>query len=174
MSYVNASIFLRKYYRRRVKEITKTEKPSSLVNATNPPSQRRAKGLTRPQTPQERALTKKTQKEKLTCVPYARPWSIYELTQGHAGTSQSHEVDLVDRSQRRRRPCKVPGAKKRPSEGKELNYLVANAVKAVLTAKKHDKAKASSASGSEDDQEHFNFKTLKIGGEMTNTLHAAE
>ena len=66
------------------------------------------------------------------------------------------------------------GAKKRPSEGKELNYLVANAVKAVLTAKKHDKAKASSESGSEDDQEHFNFKTLKIGGEMTNTLHAAE
>ena len=54
-------------------------------------------------------------------------------------------------------------AKKRPTKGKELNALVANAVKAVLNTKKCKNAKESRDSGSEDKQEHFNFDTLKIG-----------
>ena len=57
------------------------------------------------------------------------------------------------------------GAKKRPDEVEELNALVAKAVKAVLTTNKHKKPKASSDSGSEDDQEKFNFETFKIGEE---------
>ena len=43
------------------------------------------------------------------------------------------------------------GAKKRPDEGKELNSLVANALKAVITKNKCKKSKALSVSGSEDD-----------------------
>ena len=44
------------------------------------------------------------------------------------------------------------GTKKRPAKGEELNSLVANAVKSVLTINKRKKAKASSESASEDDQ----------------------
>ena len=44
-----------------------------------------------------------------------------------------------------------------------MNALVANAIKEVLKPNKLLKAKASSESGSEDKQEHFSFKTLKIG-----------
>ena len=54
------------------------------------------------------------------------------------------------------------GAKKRPAEGKYLNALVANKVKEVLKTNKRNKAKASSDSGSEDEQEHFNFETPNI------------
>ena len=57
------------------------------------------------------------------------------------------------------------GAKKRLFECKELNALVAKAVKEVINTRKHLKAKTSSYSGSEDDQEQFNFETLKIGEE---------
>ena len=57
------------------------------------------------------------------------------------------------------------GAKKRPAKGKELNYLFANAVKAVLVTNQRKKAKTLSDSGSEDDQEQFNFECLKIGEE---------
>ena len=57
------------------------------------------------------------------------------------------------------------GVKKRPDEGEDLNALVANTAKAVLTTNKRKKAKALSESGLEDDQEHFNFETLKIGSE---------
>ena len=49
------------------------------------------------------------------------------------------------------------GAKKSPAEGKELDALVANAVKYILTTKTCKNAKTSSDSGSEDEQEHFNF-----------------
>ena len=55
------------------------------------------------------------------------------------------------------------GAKKRLSEGEDLNALVSNEVKAVLTTNKCKNAKASSDSRSEDKQNHFNFETLKIG-----------
>ena len=55
------------------------------------------------------------------------------------------------------------GAKKLPSKGKELNDLVTNAVKSVLTTNKSLKSKASSDSGSEDEQEQFYLQTLKIG-----------
>ena len=48
-------------------------------------------------------------------------------------------------------------AKKRPAEVKELNAVVANAVKAVLTTNKYNNFKSSSDSGSEGEQEHFNF-----------------
>ena len=57
------------------------------------------------------------------------------------------------------------GVKKRPDEGEDLNALVANTAKSVLTTIKRKKAKALSESGLEDDQEHFNFETLKIGSE---------
>ena len=57
------------------------------------------------------------------------------------------------------------GAKKRPAEGKDLNYLVANAVKSVINPNKRNRAKASSDSSSEDKQEHYNSETLNIGGE---------
>ena len=70
------------------------------------------------------------------------------------------------------------GAKKRLDEVKELNSLVANTVKAVLTTNTHKKAKALSESGSEDDKYHFNFESLKIGGEWqtarTPQIHDAE
>ena len=55
------------------------------------------------------------------------------------------------------------GAKKRPSEGKDLNALVVNALKAVLNRNKYLKAKASIDSSSEDEQENFNSENLKIG-----------
>ena len=57
------------------------------------------------------------------------------------------------------------GAKKRPAEGKELNGLVSNSVKEVLKSNKRLKSKASSDSGSEDEQDKFNFKTLNNGEE---------
>ena len=56
------------------------------------------------------------------------------------------------------------GSKKRPDEGKELNSVVANVVKTVLTTNKRKKSKASSDSGSEDKQEPINLKTLNIRG----------
>ena len=55
------------------------------------------------------------------------------------------------------------GAKKRPSEGEELNALADNAVKEVLNTNKRKNSKESSEPGSEDKHEHFNFKTIKIG-----------
>ena len=56
-------------------------------------------------------------------------------------------------------------AKKCPTKGKEPNDLVANAVKAFLKPNKQNRDKDSSDSGSEDEQEHYNFEILKIGGE---------
>ena len=56
-------------------------------------------------------------------------------------------------------------AKKHPAEGKELNDLVANVVKSVLTTNTCKEDKDSSDYGSEEKQEHFNFEKLKIGGE---------
>ena len=50
-----------------------------------------------------------------------------------------------------------PGAKKRPAKDEELNSLVTNVVKEVLITDKNFKAKASSDSVSEYQQEHFNF-----------------
>ena len=47
-------------------------------------------------------------------MPSAWPWSQYELMQGHAGTSQIHEVNLVNRSRRRRMTCKIPGSQGAP------------------------------------------------------------
>ena len=57
------------------------------------------------------------------------------------------------------------GATQLPSKGEDLNALVANTVKSVPTTNKCLKAKTSSDFGSEDEQEHFKFETLKIGGE---------
>ena len=57
------------------------------------------------------------------------------------------------------------GAKKRPAKVETLNYLVENAVKSVLKPNKRKRAKASSESGSEDEQKHYIFETLNIGGE---------
>ena len=55
------------------------------------------------------------------------------------------------------------GNKKRLAEGEEMNVLVANAVKSVFTTNKLKKDKASSDPVSEDEQDKFNFETLKIG-----------
>ena len=93
-------------------------------------------------------------------MPSAWTWSQHELVQGHSDKIQSHEVDLIDRLLRRRRPCK-----KHPDEGKDMNIIVATAVKEVLKTNKNLKTKASSESSSEDEQEHFKFETLKIGEE---------
>ena len=57
------------------------------------------------------------------------------------------------------------GAKKCPAKGEEINALLANPVKLVLTTNTRKKAMALIDSGSEDKQEHFNFETLNIGGE---------
>ena len=54
-------------------------------------------------------------------------------------------------------------AKKHPDEGKDLNAIVANTLKAVLTTNKCLKANASIESRSKEEQEHFNFETLNIG-----------
>ena len=86
----------------------KSPKKNSPVNATNPPYWRRDKGHTRPQTPWKMTQTNIKIKIKPTCVLSEWSWSRYELVQGHAGRSQSQEVDLVDRSRRQRRPRKVP------------------------------------------------------------------
>ena len=59
--------------------------------------------------PLVRGLKKKKSKKKITCVPSAWPWSRHEIVQGHTGTRQSHDVDLVNHSRQRRRPRKVPG-----------------------------------------------------------------
>ena len=53
------------------------------------------KGLYQAANPSEEEANKNKTK-KLTCVPSTCPWSRHELTKGHACTSQSHEVDLVD------------------------------------------------------------------------------
>ena len=55
------------------------------------------------------------------------------------------------------------GAKERPAEGKELNALVSNAVKAVLTTNTSKNAKVSSDSRSQYEQEHFKFKISRLG-----------
>ena len=60
---------------------------------------------------------------------------------------------------------KFQGDKKRPAKGNDLNALVVNTVKLVLKPNKCKRAKASSDSVSEDEQEHYNFETLNIGGE---------
>ena len=52
------------------------------------------------------------------------------------------------------------GAKKRPAKGKELNDLVANAVKSVFTTSTRKQAKDLSELVSEDDQDHFNFEKV--------------
>ena len=57
------------------------------------------------------------------------------------------------------------GAKKRLDEDKEMNALVASAVKLVLTTNTRENTKASSDSVSEDEQDHSNFEILKIGVE---------
>ena len=49
------------------------------------------------------------------------------------------------------------GAKNIPAEGEDMNALASNAVKEVIKPNKILKAKASSESGSEDEQEHLNF-----------------
>ena len=55
--------------------------------------------------------------------------------------------------------------KKRLAKVKELNALVANAVKEALKYNERLKSKDSSDSRKEENQEHFNFETLKIGEE---------
>ena len=55
------------------------------------------------------------------------------------------------------------GTKKRLAEGKELNDLVTNTVKEILKTNKCLKAKDENDSGSEEEQENFNFEDLKIG-----------
>ena len=54
------------------------------------------------------------------------------------------------------------GFNKRPSEGQELNALVANLVKEVLKSNKRAKAKAEHDYVSEDVAENFNFENLSI------------
>ena len=61
-------------------------------------------------------------------------------------------------------------AKTRPAEGEELYALVSNAVKEVLKSNKHLKSKASSDSGSEDEQENSNFDNLNSGKECRETF----
>ena len=55
------------------------------------------------------------------------------------------------------------GDKKLPSKGEELNTLVINAVKEILKYNKCVKAKDEHDSGSEEEQENFNFEDLNIG-----------
>ena len=55
------------------------------------------------------------------------------------------------------------GANKCPAEGKDMNVHVYHSVKEFLKYNKYFKAKASNDSGSEDEQDHFNFETLNIG-----------
>ena len=57
------------------------------------------------------------------------------------------------------------GPKMRLVDGEDLNSLVDNAVKAVLTTNTCKKAKASNDSSSDNEQEYFNSETLKTGGE---------
>ena len=47
-------------------------------------------------------------------MPSVWPLSRYEIMQGHAGTIQSREFNLVDQSWQRRRPRKVPGIQGAP------------------------------------------------------------
>ena len=51
-----------------------------------------------------------------------------------------------------------------------MKALLYNAVKEVLKSNKRFKAKASSESSPEDEQEHFNFEILKIGEELRKAL----
>ena len=60
---------------------------------------------------------------------------------------------------------KFQGAKERPAKGNDLNALVVNTVKLVLKLNKRKRASSPCESGSEDEQEHYNFETLNIGGE---------
>ena len=56
------------------------------------------------------------------------------------------------------------GFKKRPPKSKYLNALVTYAVKYIIKSNKHAKAKVEHDSGSEEEQESFNFEDLNIGG----------
>ena len=55
------------------------------------------------------------------------------------------------------------GTMKRPAKGEELNALVTNALKEIIKSNRRLKYKAEKNSGSEEEQERFNFEDLNIG-----------
>ena len=63
---------------------------------------------------------------------------------------------------------RLQGNKKCLYKGQELNDLVANAVKEVLKANKHEKYKAANDSGLEEEPDKFNVENFIIGEELNN------
>ena len=134
------------------------------MNATNPPSRRRVKGQTRLRTPGKRTLTKRKPKKKSPVCPLHGPGHDMNSCKFMLAQAKSMKSTCLTAHSGGAGRVRFQGAKKPLAKGKKLNNHVANAVKAVITTNKHKKYKASSDSGSEDKQEHFNFETLKIGG----------
>ena len=128
-SSVSNSELPRKYSRCRVKEMTKTKKSSSPVNATNPPSRYRAKGKTRPRTPWKRTLAKKSKNQKSPVFPLHGPGHNMDLCKFMLVQVKAMNLTWSTARSGGAGHIRFQGAKKRLAKGKELNARVVNAVK---------------------------------------------
>ena len=133
---------------------------SSPANATNLAQRKGSYEAANPS--DEDANKNKNQKKKSPVCPLHGPG--HDMNSCKVMLAQAKAMRSTWSTARRGGAGRVrfQGAKKRPYEDEELNALIDNAVKVVLTTKTFKKAKDSSDSVSEDYQEHFNFKTLKI------------
>ena len=130
-SSVSTSILLRKFSRRRVKEITKTKKPSNPVNTANLPSWRISKGCTRPRTPRKRRLTKIKQKNSPVC-PLHVPEHDMNLCKVMLPQAKAMKLTWsTDRSGGAGR-VRFQGNNNLPAKIKDMNSLVSNAVKEFI------------------------------------------
>ena len=156
----------RKYSRRRVKEITKTKTKKQSGERQQYAKAAHIKGSNQAMNPLEEDTNKNKYKEKNSPV-YPLHGPGHDMNSYKVMLAQSKAMTFTWSTARSGSAGRVrfQGAKKRPAEVEELNSLVANAVKAVLTTNTCKKVKASSDSGSEDEQDHFNFENLKIGCE---------
>ena len=118
---------------------------------------------------EEDANKNKTQKKNSPVFPLHVPGHDMNLFKVILAQSKAMKLTWSTNISGGEVSVRFQGAKKRPAKGEELNSLVSNAVKEVCKINKILKAKASRDSGSEDEQENFNFDTPKIGEERRKT-----
>ena len=150
---------LRKYSRRRVKEITKTKKTNQSGECHQPAKSAQSKGSN------QSANKNKSKNKNSPVCPLHVPGHDMNSRKVMLAQAKGMKLTWLTVFGSGAGRIRLQGAKKRPNKGEKLNDLVANVVKTVFTTNKHKKAKALSDSGSEEEQENFNFETLKIGEE---------
>ena len=158
MSSVSASKLRRKYSKRKVKEITKTKNTKQSGDHHQSAKSAQRKVSYQAANPLEEDDNKnKIQRENSPMCPLHGPGNDINSCKVMMEQAKSMKLTWSTACRRVAGCLRFQGAKKRPAKVEDLNDLVTNAVKVVLKPNKRKRAKVSSKSISEYEQEHYNL-----------------